>query len=181
MAGVWGDRDGGKPDHQGTRQYAIYFDLGACDSEAGKGKPPGPVYHHGLAAHISSRGGPTPGHEFCFAAACDPQPLPSEDWHCVSNVYDGTHINAYVNGSLAKNGRLNPFPCTAGSGCEHGIYSPEAANRTAEGAEFGVGVAMSFGYNQYTGLLGGLAVFSQALTQAQVAQVCSWPAEVRDP
>ena len=56
-----------------------------------------------------------------------------------------------------------------------GIYSPEADNRTAEGAEFGVGVAMSFGYNQYTGLLGGLAVFGHALTQPQVAQVCAWP------
>lgn len=169
LAGVWGDGAGASTHPQRTRQYAIYFDLGACNGEAGRGKPPEPVYHRGLAAHISNCGGPTPGHPYCVTAACDPRPIPMDAWHCVANVYDGKTISAFVNGSLAQNGKLNPYPYPGG------IYSPEAANRTAHAAEFGVGVSMSFGVNQYTGLLGGLAVFSESLTQAQVTEVCGWP------
>ena len=60
LAGVWGDGAGASKQHpQSTRQYAIYFDLGACNGEAGNGKPPAPVYHRGLAAHISNCGGPS--------------------------------------------------------------------------------------------------------------------------
>jgi hypothetical protein len=84
-------------------------------------------------------------------------------------VYDGKEIRAYVNATLTSNGNHNPFPYSGG------IYSPEAHNRTEFGAEFGVGVSMSFGINQWTGLLGGLAVFDEALTQAQLADVCEWP------
>ena len=56
-----------------------------------------------------------------------------------------------------------------------GIYSPEAHNRT--GAEFGIGMSDcgGCGVNQYTGLLGGLAVFSEPLTSAQLTTVCDWP------
>ena len=41
-------------------------------------------------------------------------------------------------------------------------------------AEFGVGVSMSTGINQFSGLLGGLAVFQHALTPVEVAEVCGW-------
>ena len=34
---------------------------------------------------------------------------------------------------------------------------------------------MSFGVNQFTGLLGGLVVFNESLTSRQVKQVCNWP------
>ena len=169
LAGVWGDADGDKGARrppQNARQYAMYFDLGACNGEAGHG---GVTYHHGFAAHISATGGATPGHPYCVTAACDPRPLPPSDWHCVANAYDGRTIRAYVNGSLVRNGAVNPYPYPGG------IYSPEAAGRAAAGAEFGVGVSMSFGVNQFSGLLGGLAVFNETLSQAQVAEVCAWP------
>ena len=170
LAGVWGDADGAKgATHrpQSARQYAMYFDLGACNGEAGHS---GVVYNHGLAAHIFDCGGATPGHPYCVTAACDPRPLPTDDWTCVANVYDGKAINAFMNATLARNGAVNPYPYPGG------IYSPEKANRSFAGAEFGVGVSMSFGANQYTGLLGGLAVFGQALSAAELRQVCDWPA-----
>ena len=169
LAGVWGDADGarGAPHPpQNTRQYAVYFDLGACNGENGHG---GVVYQHGLAAHISNSGGATPGHPFCVTAACGPQSLAPNAWHCVGNVYDGRDIRAYVNGTLANNSKVNPYPYPGG------IYSPEAANRSSDGAEFGVGVSMSFGVNQFTGLLGGLVVFNRSLSQSQLAEVCDWP------
>jgi len=57
LAGVWGDSPTLK-----ARQYAMYFDLGACNMEAGHGTRAGtPVYNHGLAAHVSNCGGATPG------------------------------------------------------------------------------------------------------------------------
>jgi hypothetical protein len=88
-------------------------------------------------------------------------------------------LNRYVNATLVPNpaggdhtrpklpSSVNPYPYPGG------IYSPEALNLT--GAEFGVGVSMSTGVNQYTGLLGGLAVFSEALDTLQMAEVCGWP------
>jgi hypothetical protein len=159
VAGVWGDTA------MEARQYALYFDLGACDSDA-------PSYAHGAAAHISNVGGPTPGHKWSVTAACDPRPLPADMWHCVANVYDGETIRVYVNATLAQNGAVNPYPLAGG------IYSPEAAGRA--GAEFGVGVTPAFGFNQFEGSLGGLAVFNSALTPAQLAAVCEWPSTKTD-
>lgn len=153
LAGVWGDTA------IEARQYAMYFNLGMCYSA--------PVYHEGFAAHVSPTGGPTPGHEYCVTGACDPRSLSSAAWHCVTHTYDGSNIRAYVNATLAGNGAYNPFPLVGG------IYSPESAGKP--GAEFGVGVSMAFGYNQYQGLLGGLAVFNSTLSPSDVAEVCSWP------
>jgi hypothetical protein len=158
VAGVWDE-------YAAARQYAIFTDLGACSTA--------PVYAHGLAAHISNCGGPTPGQRYCVTRACDPEALPVGAWHCLANVYDGANITAYLNGTLHSNGDANPFAYPGG------IYSPEAAGRA--GAEFGVGAnyvnktagAPPVLSNQFLGLLGGLAVFSQPLTQAQVAQVCA--------
>ena len=120
-----------------------------------------------------------------MTAACDPRPLGENSWHCVAHVYDGAAIHAYVNGTLENNpagGSLdhvplppsvNPYPYPGG------IYSPEAHNKS--GAEFGVGMSDcgGCGVNQYTGLLGGLAVFSEPLTPSQVVEVCGWPSALR--
>ena len=113
--------------------------------------------------------GPTPGHPYCVTAACDPRSLSASDWHCVANVYDGKQIKAYVNGTLAANSNVNPYAYPGG------IYSPETANRSSAGAELGVGVSMSFGVNQFMGLLGGLVVFNESPTPSQLTQVCDWP------
>ena len=153
LAGVWGDTA------IEARQYAMYFDLGMCYSA--------PIYNEGFAAHVSPTGGPTPGHQFCVTGACDPRSLGANDWHCVTHTYDGANIRAYVNATLSQNGDFNPFPLVGG------IYSPEKAGKP--GAEFGVGVSMSFGDNQYQGLLAGLAVFNVTLSVDEVAEVCAWP------
>jgi hypothetical protein len=161
VAGVWDE-------NYAARQYALFVDLGTCASNA-------PVYHGGIAAHISDCGGPTPGSRYCTTAACDPEPLATGGpWHCVANVYDGAAIRAYVNGTLHANGAHNPFPYPGG------IYSPEAAGK--QGAEFGVGanfINTTVGgprvlSNRFKGLLGGLAVFDVALTPAELGDVCGW-------
>ena len=157
IAGVWGDTQ------LEARQYALYMDLGACNGDA-------PVYNHGAAAHISDVGGPTAGSKWSMTAACDPRTLLPDSWHCVANVYDGKVIRAYVNATFVNNGDVNPYPLPTG------IFSPEHAGR--EGAEFGVGVTPAFGFNQFEGSLGGLAVFDIALSQTQLESVCAWPSGV---
>jgi hypothetical protein len=162
VAGVWDE-------YAKARQYALFTDLGACDTA--------PAYDHGLAAHVSATGGPTPGQKYCVTRACDPRPLPAAAWHCLANVYDpsGAGIAAYVNGTLRPNGGDNPFAYPLG------VFSPEAAG--VPGAEFGVGanrVNETVGgpprwSNRWTGTLGGLAVWAQALSQAQVAAACALP------
>lgn len=159
VAGVWDE-------HNAARQYALFTDLGACSDAR--------VWKGGLAAHVSNCGGATPNHTYCVTRACDPRALPTGAWHCLANVYNGTHIVAYVNGSLVENGRDNPFFYPGG------IYAPEAAGK--EGAEFGVGAnAITPGggtggwptwANAWEGLVGGLAVFGQGLSVAQVREVC---------
>jgi hypothetical protein len=159
VAGVWDE-------YAKARQYAIFTDLGACSTA--------PTYRGGLAAHISNCGGPTPGQRFCVTRACDPEYLQTDAWHCLANVYDGTNIIAYVNGSFAGNGGDNPYHYPGG------IYSPEAAGQP--GAEFGVGanyVNKTAGgppvlSNTFRGRVGGIAVFAEPLSQTEVAQVCGW-------
>lgn len=158
IAGVWNEYLKG-------RQYAIFTDLGACHSNC-------PVYNSGLAAHISNCGGPTPGNRYCITRACDPRPLPADVWHCLANVYNGTHIIAYVNGTLALNGNANPYYYPGG------IYNPEILHQP--GAEFGVGANVvnqtvnspPVASNRFSGKLGGLVVFAEPLSQADVAAVC---------
>jgi len=158
IAGVWDEY--GK-----ARQYALFTALGACGAA--------PKYSGGLAAHISPVGGPTPGQRFCTTAACDPRPIPLRAWECLANVYDGTAIRAYVNATLAPNHAWNPFPLTGG------IYSPEAAQ--AFGAEFALfanRINVTAGgppmwSNRWEGFIGGVAVWSEALTAAQVAEACA--------
>lgn len=159
VAGVWNE-------HEGARQYAIFTNLGACDNA--------PEYHKGLGAHISNCGTATPNHTYCVTRACDPRTLPQGDWHCLATVYNGSHIQAYVNGSLVDNGGDNPFHYPGG------IFSPEA--RGTRGADFDVGcntvtpgggtAGWPVWANTWLGQLGGLAVFAKGLPQTEIMSVC---------
>lgn len=160
IGGVWDE-------NLAARQYALFTALAVCEAH--------PDYADGTVAHISPVGGPTPGSRYCETAACDTPALPSGAWHCLANVYNGTHIMAYTNGT-AHAAIANPFPLAGG------IFSPEASGRA--GAEFGVGanfINVTAGAprtlaNRFRGRLGGLAVFDAALSQPDVAAVCSWAA-----
>jgi len=166
VAGVWSEWACG-------RQFAIFTNLSACHTIAPH------TYGGGLAAHISNVGGPTPNHTFCYTAACSPVPLPVDTWTCLVNVYNGTHIAAYVNGTMAPNGDANPFYYPGG------IYSPERAGQP--GSPFTVGAnnisstppACSTGVpvlsNLWEGWVGGVAVWNASLAPADIPTVCSLP------
>jgi hypothetical protein len=160
VAGVWNE-------HAAARQYALFTKLPACDSA--------PVYAGGVAGHASNVGGPTPGDRFCETRACDPRPLPRQDWQCLAMAYDGAAIYAFLNGTLLKNGNDNPFAYPGG------LFSPEAAGRV--GAEFAVGAnlinttvgGLPHWSNLFEGDVGGLAVFAEGLADpADVARICAF-------
>jgi hypothetical protein len=168
VAGVW-DEYGVEGGSTGARAYALFLDLATCGASGGS------AYANGLAAHISPVGGPTPGNRYCTTAACDSRVLaPSPAWHCLAGTYDGSFIRAYVNGTLVRNAWRNPFNLTGG------IFSPTGLPGRV-GAEFGVGAnrinatvgAPPEWSNVFSGLLGGLAVWGQALEVEEVAQACA--------
>ena len=170
VAGVW-DEYGVEGGATGARAYALFLNLAIC---GGGGGGPGPRYGNGLAAHISPIGGPTPGSRYCTTAACDARVLPHSDWHCLAGTYDGQFIRAYVNGSLVANSWRNPFNLSGG------IFDPRGLPGRI-GAEFGVGgnrINATVGAppewsNNFEGLLGGLAVWGEALGAEAVAQACA--------
>jgi hypothetical protein len=168
VAGVW-DEYGVEGGSTGARAYALFLNLGTCAPSGGS------AYNHGLAAHISPVGGPTPGNRYCTTAACDSRALlPSPAWHCLAGTYDGSAIRAYVNGTLVSNAWRNPYNLTGG------IFSPDGLPGRV-GAEFGVGAnrinatvgAPPQWSNTFAGLLGGLAVWGSALGDEEVAQACA--------
>jgi hypothetical protein len=166
IAGAWSEWACG-------RQFALFTNLSVCYALAPH------AYGGGLAAHISNVGGPTPNHTFCYTAACAPTPLPDDTWVCLANVYNGTHIAAYVNGTLAPNGSANPFFYPGG------IYSPEREGQP--GSPFTVGAnnvsttppACSTGTprlsNQWTGWVGGVAVWDTAVQPSLMPTLCALP------
>lgn len=166
VAGAWDEygRVGGRT---GARQYALFTNLAVCHNA--------PTFVGGCAAHISPVGGPTPGYNFSETAACDPRPLPDEEWVCLAGTYDDEAIRVYVNGTFISNGERNPYPLLGG------IYDAEGSG--GFGAEFGVGLnrinatldGAKDGYrwaNRFEGLIGGIAVWNVVLNDADIKTSC---------
>jgi hypothetical protein len=107
-------------------------------------------------------------------AAIGATPAPFDRWQCVTITYDAHHARAYLNGALDAHGDRNPY-------CHpHGIHDAGPA-----GGDFTVGAVIrpdrvemspagaradhgSVQANCFRGLLGGLAVFDRALSDAEL-------------
>jgi hypothetical protein len=153
VAGMWNEH--------GKRQYCLFLNLRIHASAEQVG------------AHISSIGGATPGFKYCMDAAIGATPVRSGSWQCAAITYDGTFARAYLNGALDHRGDRNPYRY------EGGIFDAGPA-----GADFTVGAVQrpehvdehrvphgSVLANRYLGLLGGLAVYNRALSDAEIATI----------
>jgi len=155
-----------------SRQYAIFMDHTAkCAA------------NNGLVAHISAEGGPSPGQPYCESAACGATNLSVGVWHCLANVYNGTHIMAYVNGTLdnsfpsKQDDDRNPFaypdPPRFPNG---GIYQPPSG----QGANLTLGANMVKHTDwpekklsdTFEGLIGGFAVQASAMSPQELTALC---------
>lgn len=142
IAGVWDES-------RKKRQYCLFLDL--------------PIWDSGdqVGAHVSSHGGPTPGHPYCMDAAIGATKIPFDEWRCVGFTYDGETARAYLDGVLDVREGRNPFHYPVGlfdGGTDGADFTVAAVSRSGEPGNF------------FRGVMRGLAVFNRALTEDEMRQ-----------
>lgn len=187
IAGIWSEGKGAHDD-TGTRQYALLLNMPAYG---------GPRQ---LTPHISSEGGVTrradrSAFPWCCDYAASVSPVPVARWVTLGFTYDGQYIRAYFNGELEvrkldakKDRREDPYFTQEGpGGSDRGMnpyyhgrgifqYDPakHAQSKPGGPADFTVGARYAVGSflgEALHGKMGGLAVFSRALTDAEMKQL----------
>jgi len=141
IAGMWNET-------HAQRQYALFLDLrihGASDNVGG---------------HISSTGGPTPGQAWCMEAAIGSAQVGYSRWHSAALSYNGREAMVYLDGHLDVRPGLNPF------------VGPRLHLHRGT-SDFTVGAVHRLGEmgNWFCGRLGGLAVYSRALSGDEIRSV----------
>lgn len=187
IAGMWSEGKGANDD-TGTRQYSLLMNM---PTYGGPNK---------LVPHISAEGGVTrraDGSAFpwCADYAVTANEVPTERWCTLGFTYDGEFIRAYINGVLDVM-PLDPvvhkrtdryFTHEGPGGSDRGMnpyyhgrgifrYDPakHAASKPSGGSDFTVGARYVSGkmFREATiGRFGGLAVFSRALTDAEMKKL----------
>jgi len=129
------------------RQYCLFLNLRIFDSA------------DQVCGHVSSIGGPTPGNRYCMDASIGQTPVPFGQWQCAAFSYDGQFARSYLNGRLDTRPDRNPYKYPGG------LYTAGE-----HGADFTVGSVHRSGEmgNFFQGALGGLAIFSRALTDQEM-------------
>ena len=160
VGGMWNEyQDGGK------RQYGLFVSL--------------PHYNGGdqVCGHISKTGKPTPPFPYSIDYSASKQEVPANQWVCVAFTYDGKIIKSFLNGRFeAREPELINY--TKGfDGYPDGLtqsknpyYFPDGMGNN--GSDFTVGaVLLKAGMgNFFKGQIGGVAVFSRALTEEELIQ-----------
>ena len=150
IAGVWDET-------RKKRQYCLFLN-------AARGTRSDEMKRYPLAnrihGHVSAVGGPTPGDEFCITYSSGATEIPMEGWQCLAMSYDGKSSRVYVNGKLDSFEHYNPF-----------TYPDGLFDGGEDGADFTVGAVHRGGEwgNFFGGDIAGLAVFSRALSEEEMA------------
>lgn len=152
IAGIWGET-------QKTRQYCLFLN-------APRGTRADEMQRYPLAnrihGHVSAVGGPTPGHKYCITYSSGATEIPMDTWTCIAMSYDGQHSRVFVNGRLDAWEHRNPFPYPDGlydGGPTGAPFTVGAVHRNEEWGNF------------YGGLIGGLAVYRRALSEAELIAI----------
>lgn len=162
IAGVWDES-------RKMRQYCLFLNAASRTDHRTMQRQPCKDLFQG---HVSSVGGPTPGHEFCITYASSGSAVSMEVWHSLAFTYDGKGVRLYLNGSFDASESSNPFPYPVG------LY-----DGGDDGADFTVGSVSVRGKpgNFFGGMLGGLAVCRRALTPAEIAALHKATASTKAP
>ena len=158
IAGLWNER-------AMRRQYGLFLGLGLTDVKSKRQ----------VCGHVSATGGHSAGLNHCDDASSGDTPVPDDVWSMVAMTYDGAAIRSYLDGRLDSHTTRNPYPYAAG--IHRGGDS--AASAFTVGAvslpdirlghpRFDPATTMG---NTFAGLLGGLAVFSRALSEEEIARL----------
>ncbi|MCY7351288.1 MAG: LamG domain-containing protein [Cytophagaceae bacterium] len=149
LAGVWREQD-----HK--RQYCLFLNIKSNAKMLPK------QTDEKVSGHVSGTGGASPGHPWCYEVSLGATPVPWDEWVCVGLTYDGRAIRSYFNGAFDAAQGYNPYEQT------EGIF-----DGGPDGADFVVGHSdvKRQANNQFVGVLGGVAVFDRALTEAEMKKL----------
>lgn len=187
IAGMWSEGKGAGDD-SGTRQYSMLYNMPTY------GGPDRLVPHISSEGGVTRRADGS-AFPWCADYAATAHPIPVKEWVTLGFTYDGEYIRAYLNGRLdaqdldpEKHRRDDPYFTTEGpDGGDRGMnpyyhgrgifaYDPEkhADTKPMGGADFMVGARYVMGQLSEAGAMaqgqfGGLAVFSRALTDEEMA------------
>lgn len=145
VAGIWNETNK-------KRQYGLFLNLSIWESG------------QQVCGHVSSLGGPTPGHRWCMDASIGKSEIPLGEWQFVAFSYDGQHVRSYFNGILDERPVRNPY-----------YYPGGLFDGGADGADFTVGAvdrSHEIG-NFFVGSMGGLAIYNKALTDEEIYELAS--------
>lgn len=143
IAGMWNETER-------KRQYGLFLNLGIWDSA------------EQVCGHVSAVGGPTPGYRYSMSSSIGSTPVSKGEWHLTAFTYDGRESRAYLDGELDRRDIYNPY-----------VYPDGLFDGGPAGADFTVGAVNRSGEigNYYKGLMGGLAVFSRALSEQEIRKL----------
>lgn len=143
IAGIWNESES-------KRQYCLFLNLRIWDSA------------DQVCGHVSSVGGPTPGYPYCMTSAIGATPVSKDEWHCAAFTYDGQYAKVYLDGDLDKRENYNPY-----------LYDSGLFDGGGNGADFTVAAVHRSGEmgNFYAGAIGGLAIFREALSPEELAEL----------
>jgi hypothetical protein len=144
IAGQWNETNRG-------RQYGLFLNISVWGME------------DRVFGHLSNCGGPTPGYKYCMDGSMGGTPVPYDQWSAVAMSYDGVAGTAWLNGQVDPCPGLNPYPMAGGlhnSGPRGSDFTVGAVDRSGETGNF------------FCGSLAALAVYSRALTPAEMVAVC---------
>lgn len=161
IGGLWNEyQDGGK------RQYGLFISL---------------PYYNGkdqVCGHISKTGKPTPPFPYSMDYSASRQIVPKNEWCCAAFTFDGRYIKSYLNGEFESRDPELINNTIGFEGYPDGLvqsknpyFFPDGIGNN--GSDFTVGaVLLKSGMgNYFKGLIGGLAVFDRALTNAEIKQL----------
>lgn len=152
IAGVWDET-------RGKRQYCLFLNATSRTHNQEMVRYPTQDKVHG---HVSAIGGATPGHCYCVTYSSGKTAIPLGSWQLIAMTYDGNYSRVYVNGQLDAEENYNPF------------YYPEGLyDGGQDGGPFTVGAVSAHGKmnNFFVGLIGGLAIYNRALTEAEISSL----------
>jgi hypothetical protein len=161
VGGMWNEYASG-----GKRQYGLFVSL--------------PYYNGGdqVCGHISQTGKPTPPFPYSIDYSASKQAVVKGHWQFIAFTYDGQNICSYLNGKTEVRepeliNHTKGFP-----GYPNGIIHSKNPYFYPEGignndSDFTVGavlLARGMG-NYFCGQIGGLAVFSRALSAEEIEEM----------
>lgn len=165
VAGMWNEYDS-------LRQYCLFLDLRIWDSFGQ------------VCGHVSNIGGPSPHYEWCMDASIGETVVPVNEWTTIGFTYDADSALAksYLNGVLDVRMDYIGAAYILDEWVEeewisrNPYYYPGGLfDGRDDGADFTVGGVYRSGRmgNYFAGLMGGLAVFSRALTDSEMVLIDS--------